>query len=561
MAVVGAAAAAVAASTARRGLSPWPEQTAQVVLGVVAGGTLLAVAVVLVDRPAARAAGVLAALAALAWFASSWNDPLVGGTLLFDLGIVLGPLAPVLVGHGVLRSAGRLGTVERTAVLVAYLSAGGVGGLGTALFFDPRAEGCFRCPSNGLLLDGNPGAVTTTTDVAAVLAFAWTVALIACLAGRLVVAGPARRRALGPTFACAAAYLLVAAAAGAHATIRSGTGPNALDGRLWTWQAMLLGVLGLTAAWPRLLLRRTRLRMASAVAVTTTPARDGGASAALGRALGDPSLRLLYPRADGRLLDITGRPRGPQPDGMVLTWLRRRASTLAVLCRPAALDLVDLVETLPHAVGLAIDEELLLVERDDQLSLLEESRRRIVAEADRVRRGLERDLHDGAQQRLVTLALSLRLAQVELAPSPTVLAEAENGVVEALVGLREIAHGIYPIELSDSGLEAALENLAEGAAAPVDLRVRLHRRPPAAVESAGYFAVAYAIRSASPDAAATVEVSERGDRLLLIIESNGELARGSQVRIGDRVAAAGGTCVIHEREGNVRMEVSLTCGS
>jgi signal transduction histidine kinase len=210
---------------------------------------------------------------------------------------------------------------------------------------------------------------------------------------------------------------------------------------------------------------------------------------------------------------------------------------------------------------VAIDEELLLVEREDQLRQLEDSRRRIVAEADRVRRTLEHDLHDGAQQHLVTLALSLRVAQLRSTAPPPVLEEAEAIVVQALEQLREVAHGVYPSELTRDGLVAALENVAEESVATVELRNRLRRRPPTAVESAAYFAVVDSLQAAEPDSAASVDVAELDGSLLIVVEHAGEPAPGSQLRIEDRVAAVGGTCTSRTRAGRTRIEVTLPCGS
>lgn len=559
IAVSGAAAAAVACATALRGLSPWPSGTAHAVLGLAAGSGVLAVALVLVDRPALRAAGALGAAASVSWFASSWNDPLVGSGALFTLGIVLGPVAPVLLGHTVLRTSGRSRSAERPVLLVAYVCALGVAGAGTAFFLDPRAGGCFRSPDNMLEVDNAPTVVSASTHAAAPLTACWAVGLGVCLAVRLAGLGSARQRVVGPAFVSATAYLVVVAAASVHASTRVGVGPDAVDERLWTCQAALLCVVALTAAWPPLRLRRTRLRLARAVALTGTLPQDGGVSAALGKALGDPSLRLLYPRADGRLLDVTGRPRGWQSDASSLTWLTRRSSRLAVLHRRGALDRVELVDLLPRAVGVAIDEELLLVEREDHLTQLEESRRRIVAEADRVRRNLERDLHDGAQQHLVTLALSLRLTQLQsTAPSPA-LAEAEAIVIRALEELREVAHGVHPSELTQEGLVVALENYAEGADAPVELRIDVHRRLPATVESAAYFAVVQGLRGAHPDAVAFVDVVERDDRLHLVVQYAGASTPAAQLRIEDRVAAGGGNCVSRTHAGLTRLEVTLPC--
>jgi signal transduction histidine kinase len=174
------------------------------------------------------------------------------------------------------------------------------------------------------------------------------------------------------------------------------------------------------------------------------------------------------------------------------------------------------------------------------------SRARIVQSADETRRRIERDLHDGVQQRLVSLGLDLRAAQAavptELPALGTQLGRVAEGLGEALEELRELSRGIHPAILSEGGLGPALRALARRSAVPVDLDVNLEARPPAPVEVAAYYVVAEALTIAGKHAHATVaniDVRARAGRLRLSVGDDGvggaDPARGSGlVGLSDR---------------------------
>ena len=190
------------------------------------------------------------------------------------------------------------------------------------------------------------------------------------------------------------------------------------------------------------------------------------------------------------------------------------------------------------------------------------SRARIVQSADQTRRRIERDLHDGVQQRLVSLGLDLRAAQAAV---PTQLPElgaqlgrVAEGLGEALEELRELSHGIHPATiLSEGGLGPALRVLARRSAVPVELDVHLEARLPALVEVAAYYVVAEALTNAAKHAHATVarvDVRAADDRLRLSVGDDGvggaDPARGSGlVGLSDRVQALGGTLAVHSPAG------------
>ena len=177
---------------------------------------------------------------------------------------------------------------------------------------------------------------------------------------------------------------------------------------------------------------------------------------------------------------------------------------------------------------------------------------RIIEAGDRERRRLERDLHDGAQQRLVSLALQLGTLGARLAPGSEeerLLNAARQELGDALRELRDLAHGIHPAVLTDRGLGAALGSVAARASLPVDVAVALERRPPAAVEVAAYYLVAEALTNIAKHACATratVHAFVAGRRLVVVVTDDGiggaRMDGGSGLRgLADRVEALGGT--------------------
>ena len=201
------------------------------------------------------------------------------------------------------------------------------------------------------------------------------------------------------------------------------------------------------------------------------------------------------------------------------------------------------------------------------------SRARIVASADEARRKIERDLHDGAQQRLVTLALRLRATQAavpsELDQVTAEIDQAVAGLDGVLEELRKLAHGIHPPILAEGGLGPALRVLARRSAVPVDLDLRTETRLPEPVEVAVYYVVSEALTNAAKHADAThvtVDVGVADDVLRVRVRDDGvggaEFARGSGlVGLRDRVEALGGRIALESKRGagtSVSVELPLS---
>jgi signal transduction histidine kinase len=200
------------------------------------------------------------------------------------------------------------------------------------------------------------------------------------------------------------------------------------------------------------------------------------------------------------------------------------------------------------------------------------SRARVVAAADETRRRIERDLHDGIQQRLVALGLELRAAQTTVPPQPgeleDVVSRAAEGLASVIDELREISRGIHPAILSERGLEPALRALCRRSAVPVELDLDAERRLPEPVESAAYYVVSEALTNAAKHAHASVvnvELDTRDTILQLAIRDDGiggaDLSRGSGlVGLSDRIEALGGTLQVTSPVGTgttLQIEVPL----
>jgi signal transduction histidine kinase len=192
---------------------------------------------------------------------------------------------------------------------------------------------------------------------------------------------------------------------------------------------------------------------------------------------------------------------------------------------------------------------------------LRASRARIVEAADAARRKIERDLHDGAQQRLVALALEVRLARARIAKEPELagpfLERVGQELTEASSELRELARGIHPAVLTERGLEPALEALAARAPLPVTLETRTPERLPESVESAAYFVVSEGLANVAKYARAkhvTVSVERVDGSVTVEVADDGvggaDAAAGSGLRgLADRVAALDGTLTVDSPAG------------
>jgi signal transduction histidine kinase len=532
--------------------------------GLLAGWSLIAAGLgAWARRPGSRF-GPLAVAAGVAWFLAEWDNPGAGVAVAFTTGLVLQAACPPLIGHAALvYPGGRLRSrMERVAVAIAYGGAVLALGILPALFFQPAAQGCGRCPANLLGIFNDPQAVQTLTRIGVRVGLVWAVLLVGLMGWRLVRSTAATRRLTAPVVVPAIAYLTLVAWSFQHALAKGFLSNDTSDRRLWLGQAATLVALALGVAWEWVRGRRTRSALARLVVELAASPPAGGLGAALAKTLGDPTLTLLYPLPEGRRVDATGRP--VEPDhGQAVTPLVRGGRPVALLAhRPGLLDDPGLVEEIAATAHLALDNERLPAQVRAQLEDLRASRTRIVERGDAERRRLERDLHDGAQQRLVSLALSLRLARLgdDADPEVTALKEAEAEVRRALEELRGLARGLYPAALAEEGLGAALEALAEQAASPLVLRRLPQERFDPKVEAAAYFVVAQTLQRTRPRRAAVDTVHADG-RLVVEVETDQQPPQ-ELTDLEDRVGALDGRLLILQAapEGGTRIRVELPCG-
>ncbi len=528
------------------------------------GWALLACGLVFWGRRPGNAVGPLLAAAGCAWFFAEWDNPGVGSAAVFTIGLVLSAACPPLVAWAMLAyPGGRLASwEERVAVALALAGSVLVLGLLPALVFDPANSGCVQCPDNLLLVADEPGFFSDLNRVGVQLGLGWALLLIAIAGWKVARASSARRRVVAPVVTAGSVYLGLVAATFAASLDRGFVGSGALERRLWFAQAGALTAVALAVAWRLLRTRRTRSSLARLVVELGEAAPAGGLRDALAAALVDPELEIAYPVGEERYADARGRPIDlARVDGRAATPLVREGKTAAVLLhRTDLLDNPELVEEVSSAVRLALENERLQAEVRAQLESLRSSRVRIVEAGDAERRRLERDLHDGAQQRLVGLSLALRLLRSQLDTDQEQqvanrLDEAEAELRRAVAELRQLAHGIHPVVLSDEGLAAAVEDLAESAPALLRIAAVPQGRFPPAVETAAYLVVAEAAKTG------TVSVSAARRDGTLVVDVEAEAEPDGLVDLEDRVGALDGTLAVEPAlDGGFRIRAEIPCG-
>jgi signal transduction histidine kinase len=291
--------------------------------------------------------------------------------------------------------------------------------------------------------------------------------------------------------------------------------------------------------------------------------------AALAEALGDPSLTLAYWLPEpARFVDAEGHPVTLHDRAWTEVELNGRRIG-AIAHDPALSDEPQLVRTAGAAAALALENQRLSAELRARIEELQTSRARLVEAGDAERRRLERNLHDGAQSRLVALALKLRMARGRAEGQPELaelLDESSEELQAGLDELRELARGIHPAVLSDRGLAPALEMLASRAPVPVDVATDGGDDLPAPVATAIYFVVAEALTNVAKYAQArhaAVTVERAPGRVVAEVADDGvggaDLAKGSGLRgLSDRVAALDGRLVLDSSpEGGTRLRAEF----
>lgn len=319
-------------------------------------------------------------------------------------------------------------------------------------------------------------------------------------------------------------------------------------------------------------LLRERLAFA-AVADLVGKLRDVGAErieSVLGKALHDPALRLAFPVPDG-LLDVLGQRCEVPADGSRAVTPLGEPPVAVLVHDPALLSDRELLHTAGTAARLALDNARLYAQVRAQLEEMRASRQRIAAAADTERRRLERDLHDGAQQRLLGVGFALGALRTRL-DSPAdreLVRELEHDLRAAIAELRDFAHGIRPAILTDQGLAPALAGLARRSAVRVSLDLRVSDRLDPVLESTAYYVVSEAVQNVAKhtdDARAWVLVTRQDGRLIVEVSDDGPggalMQAGTGLRgLMDRVSAVGGSLQLRSPPGGgTTVRAEMPCG-
>jgi signal transduction histidine kinase len=296
---------------------------------------------------------------------------------------------------------------------------------------------------------------------------------------------------------------------------------------------------------------------------------------ALGHALRDPSLTLAYWLPEFQTyVDVEGRPvQLPDNESRTATLIDRNGEHVAALVHDTALDDErQLLEAVGAAAGMSLENERLHAELRARVDELRGSRARVIEAGQKERQRLERNLHDGAQQRLIALSLRLSLFEKSLPREPEVKQEldaARREIALSLEELRDVARGIHPAVLSGHGLAVAVESLAAHAPLPVRLEMGVEERLPERVEVAAYYVVSESLANVAKHAHASqarVLLERRDDYLMVEIVDDGDggadTERGSGLRgLADRVEALGGRLrVWTPLGGGTRVEAEIPCG-
>ena len=553
------------------------DREALTAITVLGGGGFLAASLVARRRQPSNRVGFLMLAVAYAWVLAGlqFSDYRSLGYV----GVLGAWVWAALLAHLTLAfPSGRLvGWRERAAVAAAYAIAT-VGEAAWVLFADARTfrpAACGGCPGPLVSLEPMPDLARSIIVAQRGAAALLTVAICGLVVMHWRSGSTVQRRALAPVLSVGAATATVlAASVGALSA-----GFDEL-GRALQWPSQA-GVILVPFAFLGGVLR---IRLERAVGVSrlvdqlaTLPSPDR-LRAALAEALGDHSLSVVYwlPAAEGYVDSQGEQVNLPgATSGRAATLVEVAGQPVAALVHDAALEEeASSVRTAGRAAALWLERERFEVERRARILELRESRARLVGAGDAERRRIERDLHDGAQQRLAALLLHVQLGRRTLVThepaAETIMNDIERELADALIDLRALAAGILPPVLSDFGLEAAVEELTSRSPVEVTVERLPIERLPTAIEVAVYFVIAEALANVVKHAHATrVAVRVSRDSVCVIVETQDDgvggasLANGTGIRgLADRVGALDGSIVCHSPLGHgTLLRAEIPCAS
>jgi signal transduction histidine kinase len=510
-------------------------------------------------------------LTGFAWFASFLTDSHT--PLLFTIGTAVEVVYVVGFGYLIISfPTGHLRGWIDYVVISATIALATVVELALMMLASSSSVVCPECPRNLIALGGDDHLANALAQGQRVGGLALAVLVVGLVSVRLSRASAVQRRNVWPVV-CAGGVTLVALVAAVANDVFGdplGQAPK---------QVFYVALATLPVAVLGVLLQRRLARAAVAGLVVELGEREmaGDLRQALARALGDPSLEVAYwfPRA-GRYVDGDGRPvELPPPElGRLTTVVERHGQPIAALVHdPALEDNAELINSVCAAAAMTLENQRLQAELRARLGELQASRARLVDATEAERRRIERDLHDGTQQRLVSLAMSLGLLDTKLPADPEaakpIAGEARQALAVALKELRDLSQGIHPAVLTERGLPAAIAELADRAALPAYVEVAIDERPSPAVEAAAYFLVSEALTNAAKHSHANeirISASRRQDELTVEVSDDGiggaATQGGSGLRgLTDRVEALGGTLTVSSPPGRgTTLRAEMPCG-
>jgi signal transduction histidine kinase len=526
-----------------------------VVLALTLGWSFIGTGLYAVWRRPEQPIGRLMTLVGFLWFLGALPES--DSALVHTIGLALGGLwAGPLVHLLVAFPSGRVADgLERNVVRLGY-AIPLLQPLALVFYGQPSSD-CLHCPANLLLISDSETAWNATMIVLGAGGVAMLAGVCVVLVRRWRRSGSVQRRALAPVVWTGGAIAVV----GVTGVIPQLVGA---EGAANFMEFLLITLI--TAVPFAFLIGLLRSSLSRADAVSALVERVGATSVrdALAEALGDRELSLAYwlPRpggyvdADGRLVEL------PAPGAArAMTEIEHDGGRVAAIVHDASLlEEPELVRAAGAAAGLALRNERLDAELRARYEELRASRARLVAAGDAARRQIERDLHDGAQQHLVSLALTLRLARSSSEPESKTAGLLDSAIEElkqGLAELRELARGIHPAVLTERGLEPALAGLAARAPVPVTVSADFDERLPPPMESAAYFLVCEALTNVAKYAnASEAEVSIRLDDGHVVIDVRDDGIGGADPSAGtglsgiaDRVAALDGLFAVESLPG------------
>jgi signal transduction histidine kinase len=516
--------------------------------------------VLALERASLRRSGVLMLAVAGTWLLYDLQRSDSG--LLWTIGWVFADVYAALLVHLILSFPGGRSWSRSARVVVAATYGATVGFAFLRALFQPDRR-------NLLLVEPDLERADAVGQVSATVGVAIVVALVVVVIARLVRLRGLARRSSAPLLLgalAAASIAVVSLAAGA-------LGDDDFRDRIASVDRFvtLFVPLGFVAGLVRSHLRRSS---ASSLVVELRAPSGETLRGRLARTLGDPTLDVAYWSPDtggyvddqGHLVDVS-----ETAHRAVTQVVAGDAPVAALLHDRALLEEPELVESVRATAALVLENERLAAEIRAQLAEVQASRARIVAATDEERRRLERDLHDGAQQRLVGLSLKLALAQIGAEPDAAeALARAQDDLESALAELREFARGVHPSILREDGLAAAVQTLARQASVPVSVSGGIDGPLPDPVQLAAYFFVSEALTNIAKHArasSASISLRSRHGTLTVQVADDGVGGATSEhgsglAGLADRLAALGGELDIDSAPGlGTRLTARIPCAS